>query len=72
MLAQAFIAEQRLTADTDGGLPSFESVARRLVREAAIQRLLNEHGFDRETAEEVGVDMLRGFSDGGRLPFEVR
>jgi len=66
MLAQAFIAEQRIETELDDrGLPSFESVARQLVREAAIQRLMDEHGFDRATAEAVGVDMLEGFSEWG-------
>lgn len=66
MLAQAFIAERRLeTGDEYGGFDSFEEVARQLVRVAAIHRLMDEHGFDRETAEEVGVDMLRGFSEWG-------
>jgi SRSO17 transposase len=64
MLAQAFVAEQRLLTDDDGtGLDSFEEVVRRLVREAAIQRLIDNHGFNRQTAEEVAVDMLRGFSE---------
>lgn len=66
LLTQAFVAEQRLDTGTDGErLDSFEAVARRLVREAAIQRLMDKHGFDRETAEEVGVDMLKGFSEWG-------
>ena len=66
MLAHAFIADQRLeTGDAYGGFDSFEAVARQLVRVAAIHRLMDEHGFDRETAEEVGVDMLRGFSEWG-------
>jgi hypothetical protein len=65
-LAQAFVAEQRLETGAEyGGFDTFEEVARQLVREAAIQRLMTEHGFDRETAKEVGVDMLRGFSEWG-------
>lgn len=66
MLAHAFIAEQRLeTGEEYGEFTSFEEVARQLVRVAAIHRLVEEHGFDRETAEAVGVDMLRGFSEWG-------
>lgn len=66
LLAQAFIAEQRLeTGEEFAGFDSFEEVARQLVRVAAIQRLMDEHGFDRETAEEVGVDLLKGFSEWG-------
>ena len=66
LLAQAFIAEQRLeTGEEFGGFDSFEKVARELVRIAAIQRLMDEHGFDRDTAEEVGVDMLKGLSEWG-------
>lgn len=64
MLAQAFVAEQRLLTGEDGtGLDTFEEVVRRLVREAAVQRLIANHGFNRKTAEEVAVDMLRGFSE---------
>lgn len=66
MLTQAFVAEQRLQTGEDGcDLDSFEEVARRLVREAAIQRLMENHDFDRQTAETVAVDMLRGFSEWG-------
>jgi SRSO17 transposase len=65
-LSQAFVATQRLeTGGKYGGFDSFEAVARELVRLAAIRRLMDEHGFDRQTAEEVGVDMLRGFSEWG-------
>jgi hypothetical protein len=64
ILAQVFIAEQRIMAGVAAySLLSFESVARQLVREAAIQRLMDEHGFDRATAKKVGVDMLEGFSE---------
>jgi SRSO17 transposase len=66
MLTQAFVAEQRLQTGTDGcDLDTFEEVARRLVREAAIQRLMENHDFERQTAETVAVDMLRGFSEWG-------
>ena len=63
MLAHAFVAEQRLRTDDGTGLDSFEKVVRCLVRRAAVQRLINNYGFDRETAEEVAIDLLRGFSE---------
>lgn len=63
MLANAFIAEQRLRTGSDGtGLNSFKDVARRLVLEAATQRLIDRHRFSRQKATEVAEDMLRGFS----------
>jgi hypothetical protein len=46
-------------------LDSFEAIARQVVREGAIQRLRDEHGLDRETAQAVGVDMLEGFTRWG-------
>lgn len=62
MLAHAFIAEQRLRTGTDGmGLDTFKDVARRLVLEAAVQRLIDRHGFSRPRALEIAEDMLRGF-----------
>lgn len=64
MLAHAFVAEQRLrTGDEGCDLDSFEEVVRRLVLEAATHRLMANHDFDRQTAQEVAVDMLRGFSE---------
>lgn len=66
LLTQAFVASQRLeTGEEYAGFDSFEEVAQQLVRVAAVQRLMEKHGFDRETAEEVGIDMLRGFSEWG-------
>lgn len=66
LLSQAFIAEQQLdTVEEFSGFDSFEEVTRQLIRVAAIQRLMYEHGFARETAEVVGVDMLKGFSEWG-------
>jgi len=63
MLAHAFIVEQRLRTGTNGaGLNTFKEVARRLVREAAVQRMIDRHGFTRHKASEVAEDMLRGFS----------
>jgi len=64
MLTQAFVAIHRLeTGGANGGFDSFEEVTRQLVRIAAIQRLMDEHGLDRATAETIGTDMLRGFSE---------
>lgn len=66
LLTQAFVASQRLeTGEEYAGFDSFEEAAQRVVRMAAIQRLMEKHGLDRKTAEEVGVDMLRGFSEWG-------
>jgi hypothetical protein len=66
LLTQAFISEQRLETGTDGSeLDSFEAVARQLVREAAIQRLIVTHKMTRKRAEAVSVDMLTGFSEWG-------
>lgn len=66
LLTQAFVASQRLeTGEEYAGFDSFEEVAQQVVCVAAIQRLMEKHGFDRKTAEEVGVDMLRGFSEWG-------
>lgn len=64
MLTQAFVATHRLeTSEANGGFDSFKQVARQLVRTAAIQRLIDEHGLGRATAETIGTDMLRGFSE---------
>lgn len=63
MLAHAFIAEHRLRTGTNGvGLDTFKEVVRRLVLEAAVQRLIDRHGFTRQKASEVTEDILRGFS----------
>lgn len=46
MLAHAFVAEHRLRTGTDGtGLDTFKDVACHLVLEAAVQRLIDRHGF---------------------------
>jgi len=64
MLTQVFVATHRLeTGEANGGFDSFEKVARQLVRTASIQRLIDEHGLDRATAETIGTDMLRGSSE---------
>jgi SRSO17 transposase len=64
MLAHAFIAERRLHTGTGGaGLDTFKNVARRLVLEAAVQRLIDRHRFSRHKAQEVAEDLLRGFSE---------
>lgn len=64
MVAHAFVAEQRLQTGEDGhGFNSFGEVVRRLPHEAADHCLMANHGFDRRSAEEVAVDMLRAFSE---------
>ena len=64
MLAHAFVAERRLEAGKDRkDLASFAEVVRQIVRESAVQRLMENHGFDRPKAQEVAVDMLREYSD---------
>lgn len=68
MLAHAFIAEQRLEAGLGSDeLPSFEEVMRRIVREAAIQQLMENVDFDRQTATAAAEEMLQGFTD-WRIP----
>ena len=65
MLAHAFIATHRLEAGHN--LPSFETVMQRIVREAAIQQLMENLNFDRETATDAAEEMLQGFTD-WRIP----
>ncbi|MFB6201475.1 MAG: transposase [Halorhabdus sp.] len=68
MLAHAFIAQQRIEAGPESEqLPSFEEVMRRIVREAAIQQLMEKLGFDRQTATDAAEELLRGFTD-WRIP----
>jgi hypothetical protein len=64
MVAHAFVASQRLrTGVGQRGLASFETILRWIVRDSAIQRLLEEYEFDTETAIAVALEMLRGYSD---------
>ena len=64
MLAHAFVAERRLEAGKDRkDLASFAEVVRQIVRESAVQRLMENHGFDRPKAREVAAHMLREYSD---------
>jgi FOG: Transposase len=65
MLAHAFIATHRLETGQD--LPSFETVMQRIVREVAIQQLMENLNFDRETATGAAEEMLQGFTD-WRIP----
>jgi len=65
MLAHAFIATHRL--ETEHNLPSFEDVMQRIVREAAIQQLMENLNFDRQTATDAAEEMLQGFTD-WRIP----
>ena len=43
----------------------FEEVTQQLVRVAAIQWLMDEHGFEREMVAKMGVDTLEGSSEEG-------
>jgi hypothetical protein len=64
MVAHAFVASHRLRTGIDRtGLASFESVVRMIVRESAIQRLIDAYGFDRAKATAVALDMLTSYSD---------
>jgi len=65
MLAHAFVATHRL--ETEHNLPSFEDVMQRIVREAAIQQLMENLNFDRQTATDAAEEMLQGFTD-WRIP----
>jgi len=65
MLAHAFIATHRL--ETDREPPSFKDVMQRIVREAAIQQLMENLNFDRQTAIDAAEEMLQGFTD-WRIP----
>jgi len=68
MLAHAFIATHRLeNGQWSDELPSFEEVMQRIVREAAIQHLMEKLNFDRETATDAAEEMLQGFTD-WRIP----
>lgn len=68
MLAHAFIATHRLEiGQRSGELPPFEEVMRRIVREAAIQQLMENLSFDRETATAAAEEILQGFTD-WRIP----
>lgn len=60
MLTQVYIVEHGLEpGDEYDGFDSFDGVSRKLVRVATIPWLMDEHGFDRQTSEKVGVDKLR-------------
>lgn len=65
MLAHAFIATHRLETGQD--LSSFTKVMQRIVREAAIQQLMENLNFDRQTATDAAEEMLQGFTD-WRIP----
>jgi len=64
MLTQAFVANHQLKINkANGGFASFEEVTRQVIQIAAIQRLMDNHGLDKATAETIGTYMLRGFSE---------
>jgi SRSO17 transposase len=68
LLAHAFIATHRLeSGHWSDDLPSFEEVLQRIVREAAIQQLMENLNFDRQTAIDAAEEMLQGFTD-WRIP----
>ena len=68
MLTHAFIATHRLeSGQWYDELPSFEEVLQRIVREAAIQQLMENLNFDRQTAIDAAEEMLQGFTD-WRIP----
>jgi len=63
MVAHAFVASIRLRRGVGRtGLPSFETVVRLLVCGSAINRLMEMHGFEREKATTVAIDLLRGYA----------
>lgn len=68
MLAHAFIATHRLeTGLARNDLPAFEEIMQRIVREAAIQQLMENLSFDRQIATDAAEEMLQGFTD-WRIP----
>lgn len=64
MLAHAFIATYRLESGQRGDrFLSFETVIQQIVREAAIQQLMENLNFDRKTATDAVEKMLQGSTD---------
>ena len=63
MLAHAFVVRRRLeTGANHTDLSSFEEVIGDIVRESAIQGLIDDKGCDRTRAEELAEYMLQGYS----------
>ncbi|MCW8172231.1 hypothetical protein D8S78_05160 [Natrialba swarupiae] len=63
MLAHAFVVRRRLeTGANQSDFSSFEEVISQIVRESAIQGLIEDKGCDRDRAEELAEYMLQGYS----------
>jgi SRSO17 transposase len=63
MLAHAFVVRRRLeTSTTQTDFSSFEEVINQIVRESAIQGLMDDKGCGRDRAEELAEYMLQGYS----------
>jgi SRSO17 transposase len=63
MLAHAFVVQRRLeTGENRADLSSFEEVINLIVRESAIQGLIDDKGCDRDRAEELAEYMLQSYS----------
>jgi hypothetical protein len=63
MLAHAFVVRRRLeTGENRSDFSSFEEVINQIVRESAIQGLIDDKGCDRERAEELAEYMLQSYS----------
>ncbi len=63
MLAHAFVVQRRLeTGSNRSDFSSFEEVIGQIVREAAIQGLMEDKGCDRARAEELAEYMLQSYS----------
>jgi len=63
LLAYAFIAELRAKTETGENLPSFPTVVRLVVHEAATQQLMKDHHLTRRKARGIAETMLRRYSD---------
>jgi SRSO17 transposase len=63
MLAHAFVVQRRFeTGENRSDFSSFEEVINQIVRESAIQGLIDDKGCDRERAEELAEYMLQSYS----------
>ena len=63
MLAHAFVVRRRLeTGSNHSDFSSFEEVIGQIVRESAIQGLMEDKGCDRDRAEELAEYMLQSYS----------
>jgi hypothetical protein len=62
-VAHAFVVLQRFeTGENRSDFSSFEEVINQIVRESAIQGLIDYKGCDRERAEELAEYMLQSYS----------